>query len=199
LKGLHYLAPASPIFKRFGVAAFQGSTSQAVVLVTAPGTCLQVLDPRRDATRADLPEYARRSLSLSRPELLLPAAADPAAPPVEFFGPEPEHKWCYYYEKAALAAQQDDWDTVNALRQEAAGLGYKPLQASEYLIFVRGALRTYNWPDARQLSQTARDLSAGTLPALCAAWDEAAAWGGESEIYRAGRAEFTCTEPQPGQ
>jgi hypothetical protein len=198
LRGLSHLAPGSTITKGFGSVVFRGSTSQAVVLITQPQVCLQVLDPQRDKSRADLSEYTRRALPLSRPELLLPAAASGdasgAAPPASIFGPEPDRKWCYYYEKAALAAQQNNWERVTRLKQEAFSLGYKPLQASEYLVFVEAALRMGIWHDARQLSKTARELSAETLPALCAAWEHADAWSEGSEIYRSGRAELDCTE-----
>jgi hypothetical protein len=201
LKSMNFLTPGSEIRKGFGPVVFRGNTNQAVVLTTQPQACLQVLDPQRDRARADLTEYARRALPLSRPELLLHNAmgsggADAVSilGAAEIFGPEPEHKWCYYYESAALAAQKSDWEGVILLKREAESLGYKPLQASEYLIFIEAAMRLYAWPDARQMSQIARDESAGTLPALCAAWENAAEWGGDSEIYRSGRAEFTCTE-----
>jgi hypothetical protein len=197
LKGLNNLNPGSSIIKGFGSVVFRGSTDQAVVLILQPQACLQVLDPEWDKGRADLPEFARRALPLSRPELILPTAASgnaDAAAPEQIFGPEPEHKWCYYYEKAALAAQQEDWEGVNRLRQEAFAVGYKPLHASEYLIFIEAALRTYAWHDALLLSQTARDESVGMLPGLCAAWQNAAKWGETSEIYRSSRAEFDCTE-----
>lgn len=40
-------------------------------------------------------------------------------PPSIVFGPEPEHGWCYYYQKATLARQKEDWDEVRRLGDEA--------------------------------------------------------------------------------
>ncbi len=41
-------------------------------------------------------------------------------PPSIVFGLEPEHGWCYYYQKAALARQKDDWEAVRRLGDEAS-------------------------------------------------------------------------------
>lgn len=40
-------------------------------------------------------------------------------PPSIIFGLEPEHGWCYYYQKATLARQKEDWDEVRRLGEEA--------------------------------------------------------------------------------
>lgn len=40
-------------------------------------------------------------------------------PPSIVFGPEPEHGWCYYYQKASLARQKEDWAEVRRLGDEA--------------------------------------------------------------------------------
>ncbi len=40
-------------------------------------------------------------------------------PPSVVFGPEPEHGWCYYYQKATLARQKEDWEEVRRLGDEA--------------------------------------------------------------------------------
>jgi hypothetical protein len=40
-------------------------------------------------------------------------------PPAIPFGQEPDHGWCYFYEKAAYARQQGDWIEVARLAKEA--------------------------------------------------------------------------------
>ena len=114
------------IQKDFRAMAFTGTTNQAVVVKFNPPGCLQVLDPLRDASRADLSEFERRALPLSRPDLIMgaiPTGADPATPPSASFGPEPRHKWCYYYERASLAAQYDRWNEILTLRNQSIGQG----------------------------------------------------------------------------
>jgi len=41
-------------------------------------------------------------------------------PPSIVFGPEPEHGWCYYYQKASLARQKGDWEEARRLGDEAS-------------------------------------------------------------------------------
>jgi hypothetical protein len=201
LNGLGYLNPVSPISKDFRAMAFSGSTSQALVIkYNAPG-CLQILDPQRDGLRIDLPEFARRALPLSRLELIqaqAPAGKAPAAPPGGIFGPEPKHKWCYYYEQAELARQSGNWDKILELKGQSIGAGYFPEDAAEYLPFVEALLRKGDWNGAHQLSKRAYDSSAGNGAPFCALWQRAGAWSGQSADYpaalRAIQTLMQCTE-----
>lgn len=193
LKTLSYLAPDRPFEKGYRGALFRGTTGRAVVLLTDPRGCLQVLDPELDGWRADLPEFARRALPLSRPDLILTATEVPAVPPADIFGPEPRRKWCYYYQQAALAAQREDWEGVIRIKREAFDQGFKPMQASEFLVFIQAEMRVSAWGDAEELSRAALALSASVQPAVCQAW-RAAAWGAESESYRLARSSIPCPE-----
>jgi hypothetical protein len=58
-------------------------------------------------------------------------------PPQTIFGAEPSHDWCYYYQKAALARQQGDWEAIHAFYQEALGLGLYPNDSVEWMPFVQ--------------------------------------------------------------
>ena len=58
-------------------------------------------------------------------------------PPQIIFGAEPAHDWCYYYQQAALARQQGDWETIRALYQEALGHGLYPNDSVEWMPFVQ--------------------------------------------------------------
>jgi len=61
----------------------------------------------------------------------------PHIPPTVVFGPEPEHDWCYYYEKAALARQREDWDEVLSVGEQAFGQGLKPKDPIEWMPFLQ--------------------------------------------------------------
>ncbi|TLN28748.1 hypothetical protein FDZ74_00015 [bacterium] len=56
-------------------------------------------------------------------------------PPQNIFGTEPEHGWCYYYQKAELARQEKDWAEVEQLFSEASAAGLEPGEAIEWLPF----------------------------------------------------------------
>ena len=63
------------------------------------------------------------------------------SPPEAIFGSEPQHGWCYYYEKADLAAQQGDWKTVASLGEKALSLGFYPSDSVEWIPFLQAYVR----------------------------------------------------------
>jgi hypothetical protein len=58
-------------------------------------------------------------------------------PPASIFGDEPTHEWCYYYQKASLARQQGDWQSVAALGDKALAEGFYPSDKIEWLPFMQ--------------------------------------------------------------
>jgi hypothetical protein len=166
------LSPGKAFVKDLRAAAFSGNTSQVVVFKFNPPGCLQVLDPRYDLQRGDLTEFLQRALLLSRPELLLAGPAQPVSPPEGLFGAEPRRKWCYYFERASLARQNEDWQQIVDLSRQSINAGYRPDDPAEYLPFVEGYLRLGRWPDAYQLTMQAFNAigGAGLRPSLCALW-----------------------------
>jgi hypothetical protein len=86
---------------------------------------------------------------------LIEVFATERKPSVEIFGPEPEHQWCYFYQKAGLAAQQGNWNEVSRLGDEAAKLGLNPDQGyeMEWMPFYEGYLRVHEVGKAEYLSK----------------------------------------------
>lgn len=72
----------------------------------------------------------------SRLERILPDQ-EPAAPPEHIFGPEPAHSWCYFYQKASLARQKGDWQTVRSLGKEAFQGDFSPADPIEWMPFLQ--------------------------------------------------------------
>jgi len=83
--------------------------------------------------------------------------SDPFIPQDFAFGSEPDHGWCYYYEKAELALQLRNWDEVVSLGEDAIRLGLHPEDRSEWLPFLQAYARTGN--DTR-VKQTAPKINA---------------------------------------
>jgi len=59
-------------------------------------------------------------------------------PPENIFGEEPAHDWCYFYQKASLARQDSDWNTIINLAQELNKQKLHPLDVSEWMPFFEG-------------------------------------------------------------
>lgn len=80
-------------------------------------SCLHVIDGAQPELSSGADERVARVAPYSQISQILPEA--PAqVPPQDIFGAEPEHGFCYYYQKAALARQQGDWEAAAALGDE---------------------------------------------------------------------------------
>ncbi len=108
-----------------------------ILILSQPLTtsCVHVIDGNRPVLSAADPGNLLLIASKSNIENINTAA--PAAVPQKFaFGLEPEHNWCYYFEKADLAIQQQDWELAAALGDEAISLKLTPEDQSEWMPFV---------------------------------------------------------------
>jgi hypothetical protein len=72
------------------------------------------------------------------------------------FGPEPEHGWCYYYQKAALARQLGDWEAVQQLGSEIRRLDLRPDDLIEWFPFLEAYARAGEADLLTQLSSVIR-------------------------------------------
>jgi hypothetical protein len=165
------LEPGQPVSFEYRTVRFKGSTLQALTILVPPNACLHVLDPvyAGGDTYEREPRFLREAIPLSKPELILAHAGLPEMP-VALFGNEPPHTWCYYYEKAELARQVGDWETVAALGNEARAQGYLPGDALEWLPFIEGYVLTRDYESARELSLLAYQDDSRPRKGLCQAW-----------------------------
>jgi hypothetical protein len=80
------------------------------------------------------------------------ASAEESVPPTSIFGNEPEHDWCFYYEKADLARQRGDWDQVVRLGVEAKKLDLHPNDQIEWMPFLQAYAFLDNQKQVREIS-----------------------------------------------
>jgi hypothetical protein len=93
-------------------------------------------------------------------------------PDPSIFGPEPVHGWCYYFEKADLARQFQDWETIVQLNSEIESQDLEPVQGIEYLPFIEAFAQTDDWSKAFMISKSAYWLTPEIGPALCKNWNK---------------------------
>jgi hypothetical protein len=151
---------------------FDGSTSQVIVIHMPANGCLRVLgsDWNDEVTYGRMPDHLVKAIPLSEPDLIhVDAGATPHLP----FSPEPEHRWCYFYTKAELARQKQDWEQVNQLLAEATSLGYYPADPIEWLPFIEARAMTGNMQAAEQLSEDAIETDRRVRNGLCQVWERA--------------------------
>ncbi len=184
---LEALKPGLPIHQDYLAATFDSASDQLVAVHFAPPGCFRVLHPvydqdlplapamGEDATLLRetglpvLPRTAAKALPFSNLTQIIQEPANDIAPPT-VLGPEPERTWCYYFEKADLARQEDNWKQVAEIGDQVFAIPYYPDDYSEYLPFVEAYARTGHWEDARDLTRKTADLMPILRPALCAIW-----------------------------
>jgi hypothetical protein len=116
-----------------------------------------------------LPRTAADALVLSDPGQIHSRSTGVLELP-ELLGPEPEHQWCYYFEKADLARQSDDWTEVAEIGDHVFSIPYYPDDFSEYLPFIEAYARAGRWEEARDLTRRTANFMPILRPALCAVW-----------------------------
>lgn len=184
---LEALQSGLPIHQDYLAATFDSSSDRMVAVHFSPPGCFRVLHPvyDRDLPLAPatgeiadswldtgvpiLPRTAAKAMELSNLKQIIPTPTNDIKLP-SIFGPEPKHTWCYYFEKADLSRQEDNWAQVAEIGDQVFGIPYYPDDFSEYLPFVEGYARTGRWETARDLTRKTADLMPVLRPALCAIW-----------------------------
>ncbi|MCB9133809.1 MAG: hypothetical protein H6636_00170 [Anaerolineales bacterium] len=157
--------------------SFSSTSQDGIVIFYEPemGSCLWVLSPE-DGFLGDLPSLTAQAASVSNLTRIQTEQAYSNETFQTILGPEPEHTWCYYYQKAKLAEQIEDWQGIISLGEEAARLGYEPMSAYEWFPFVAANAHLENWRQAEELILKAYSTSKKTRdrPAFCAFWNSLA-------------------------
>lgn len=166
--GFSDFVPGIPLIGTNRGVPFKGNTSQALAFdFSEPGGCVRVLDPIYQGDPmissgvADLFDISDVSNIKPTPDLPLN---------YNIFGAELPHTWCYFFEKADLARQMQDWNIILQLKADTDSLGYQPGVAAEDLPFIEAYAHTNQWEQAYQLSLDAYAIGSGPGMALCNAW-----------------------------
>lgn len=169
-RGLPDLKPGLAIEQNYLAKTFHGNTSQLVVIDYSPPGCLRVLDPQVDSANRLLVPLLREAAVLNNTALIRQENA--VTLPDSLFAPEPAHRWCYYFERADLARQFDDWKLVAELGDVAFRLDDHPNNPVERLVFVEGYAHTGDWERAVKLSRESYQVSKNYVgPLLCRLWE----------------------------
>ncbi|NPA07190.1 MAG: hypothetical protein GXO54_07310, partial [Chloroflexi bacterium] len=142
-----------PLETRHKIWTFRGDARHSMVFISRLARqrqrCVWVLTPE-DATNPYIPDEMRPYTAYADPTRIQALAA---GSPAALFGiPEQAETWCYFYEKAELARQDNDWDAVLRLWAQAQARGLTPLHVYEYRSFILAFARQSRWDEAAALS-----------------------------------------------
>jgi len=168
--------PGIHVHQPYRATFFDGSTSQSLVLFFTPPGCLKVVSPETDKRMPQKPKFISDMMPLSKLSLILPDGSTPARLPEQIFGPEPEPGWCYYFEKAELARQLENWAEVARLADLGLALDQElyEVNAPELVTYIDGYAHTAQWEKALQLTERTLMLSPRMDRMLCDTWNRLA-------------------------
>ena len=169
------LTSGFPFTYNFNFRRFNGNSRDSLVINFMPeeNRCLWVLRPE-DADIRILPELTRQMALASNLKRIQPAAPQPHNLPTEIFG-EAQPDWCYYFEKADLARQMQDWNKIVELWGEAGQSGFSPQNGVEYIPFIEGFAHSGDWKLAQNLTLKADRITESMNKILCPTWERLSA------------------------
>jgi hypothetical protein len=168
-KGLPDLKAGLPLTQDYSTLSFTGTTDDTIAIFVMPPSCLRFLDRKLDDNNQRLPRLSGRAADISN--LGQVHDTGQATPPTNIFGAEPSPDWCYYYEKADLARQFEDWPAIVEYGELAFNLNDNPNEATERLPFIEGYAHLGKWERAIELSwDTLNQGKAGVTTMLCNTW-----------------------------
>jgi hypothetical protein len=124
-----------------------------LLVMTMPTTnsCLHVLDG--NWAELSVADTALIALAAPRSDIdTVLADAEAHFPPSLVFGAEPVPEWCYYYQKAQLARQLEDWEEVTKIGDEVDKLGLHPNDPIEWMPFLQAATFSGDQKLVKQIS-----------------------------------------------
>jgi hypothetical protein len=187
--------PGKPILFKDRNLVFTGSTSEAISVVHQGGDrCLQVLD----TVYTGQPFYTSGQDQLINISNVSRIIDNKNAPPPnsDIFGSEPSHTWCFYFEKADLARQTQDWRTILLLEKQAKGQNLAPKFGPEYIPFIEAHAQVGDWQKAYELSLGAQKITVGLDPLLCANWNRLSKLpSANTNILGQVKQNFSCPTP----
>lgn len=145
--------------KTFRTAIPVSRNFENTLILTIPNSlsCLHVIDGNRlEDSQED--SQVKLIYHTSNIDQILTESTSKISPPIEIFGPEPERDWCYYYQIISLAMQRGNWVEAASLADEAAELGYEPLNPSEWIPVFEAYAKSNRLDDARKIANKIRKI-----------------------------------------
>ncbi len=169
-----------PVHQWYRSFSFEGNTNDTVVIRYDPPGCLQVLDEKyaNAGIIPNLTQLEADQIPLSNLDRIITEPDVQSQPPLDIIGEEIDHGWCYYFEKADLARQIADWDTVITLKEQADLSGAAPRIPSEWLPFFEAYIRTENWEQVQTIINNSLAVDEKYTAGILFTWDRVIAESG---------------------
>jgi len=161
-------------FERSHMAGiFFGNSSQLITFWYQPPACLHIINENWDKYNPDIPPYLRGIAEKYPNEFILyKGTSENNLTENPIFTDENPNNFCYFYQKASLAAENNKWEEVIDLWTTSLRENQKPRYALERLPFIQGLAYTHHYKDSFDLSLEIVDISKKYKPLMCEFWKE---------------------------
>ena len=154
-------------YQDFRGSIFGAKGDETLVYLYAPPACLRIIDPEQHSGLNIFPENYKNFMFLSDPK----GRIDPEGKGTSFLFDEVFHEpveknWCYYFQKADLARQTEDWETIAAIGDDVLPK-MKAKEASEYFIFTEAYMNLDRWDDVMTMIQRIHNEGKNLDEILC--------------------------------
>lgn len=161
-------------FERSHMAGiFSGNSSQLITFWYQPPACLHIVNEKWDKYNPDIPSHLRK-IADNYPNEFIRSQGNSEKNLTEspIFTDENPNHFCYFYQKASLAAENKNWDEVIDLWNTSLRENQKPSYALERLPFIQGLAHKHQYEDSFALSLEIIDSSKKFQHLLCEFWEE---------------------------
>ncbi len=107
-----------------------------VISQPSAAACVHAIDSKWPLFSSDDPDQVLLVGQYSKVDSIIASSNSPRLAAF-MFGPEPVHQWCYYFEKAELALQSEDWEKVAELGNMASKADLHPEDQVEWTPFLQ--------------------------------------------------------------
>lgn len=137
--------------ERRSIRTYPNARNILIFTQPTPQSCVQVIDLRQVELSSFEDERVKEIAGYSEADQIV---LDDSfqTPPMIPFGLEPEHGWCYYYQKASYARQIGDWEQVSDLGDAVFNLELQAQDQIEWMPFVQAYAYSGNVSRLREIS-----------------------------------------------
>ncbi len=164
-------AKDKPVTWNVRTLSFEGSTSDSLVFYEAPKQrCVWFVTPD-NSLLPGIDQDTKDLFTISNINQILATEQRNEHAVSQIFGEEIDHNWCYFYQKAELAVQFEDWKGAQKLFNESKQIDEKPKHGRELFPFIIADANLGNWSAVAENSEEATaDLSDDISARVCQLW-----------------------------
>ena len=165
--------PGTAIDYQLRAFEFAGNSSNYLLFKKPSIGCLRILTSQ-DTVDEVFSTYRnniwRNALEWADEGEIIPNPVEPPASLVKYFGEENTDQWCYFYEKAALAAQQQKWAEVISIYNTGFEQGFTPLNQFEWLPLLKAHILSDSLDKVVETARGIPNFNFEVNDAFCRLW-----------------------------